>query len=135
MLRNFIFYFVFLSSVIGFAHGEDAPGPHKGYIKMPGPFHTELVPDKKGIVIYLLDMEFKNPTVENSQVSVVVQDTKTVKCLPKDYHFFCAVPLPKGGSVKVISTRMQAKGNTVVYDLPLKSFGQKDDKKNHGMHH
>ena len=48
------------SSSIANTHGMDKLGPHKGYVQMPGAFHTEVVQDKDGSFrIYLLDVEFK----------------------------------------------------------------------------
>ena len=41
-----------------FAHGEDKAGPHGGFIRMPGAYHTEVVPvSKNQAKVYLLDMQ------------------------------------------------------------------------------
>lgn len=53
------------------AHGENKPGPNGGYIRMPGAFHTEIVPNgKHKIKVYLLDIEWKNPSVINSKLEI-----------------------------------------------------------------
>ena len=54
-----IFSTLTVLSVNLFAHGEDKPGPHGGYIRMPGSFHTEVVKEKAGYRVYLLDINWK----------------------------------------------------------------------------
>ncbi|QDK45282.1 hypothetical protein DOM22_09015 [Bdellovibrio sp. ZAP7] len=113
------------------AHGEDSPGPNGGHIKMPGPFHTELEIDPvQGAHIFLLDMEFKNPTVQNSSVTAVFQGKGRAKVIAYKCgimggnHFHC---VPQGkisgqGQLKIKAVRENAVGHEVVYDLPLKKF-------------
>ena len=41
-MMAFLVTFILMTSQ-SWAHGEDKYGPHKGFIRMPGAFHTELV--------------------------------------------------------------------------------------------
>ncbi len=111
-----------------FAHGEDRPGPHGGHIRMPGAFHTELVAaGKSAIRVYLLDMEWKNPTIESSMVTAYLkrkgQETP-LACKPATDHFACE--LPKGKSLKatdeihVTANRKGVTADAAVYRFPLK---------------
>lgn len=123
-----------------FAHGEDKAGPHGGYIRMPGAFHTEIVPNSNGqFKIYLLDINWKNPTVKNSQLHIKFLDkgvNDVVQCQTDVDYFLCQ--LPKGatfkkGKISVKATRENAVGNEIKYQLPL-SFGQDKAHDMHGGH-
>ncbi len=113
------------SSAVVFAHNEDKPGPHGGFIRMPGGFHTELVMKQKYLEIYLLDFDFKHPQVANSSVKVSLKqgtEEKTLMCRPKKDRFIC--DLPKGynskqGNIVVSATRDGMGGGLAVYDFPL----------------
>ena len=108
------------------AHGEDKPGPNGGEIRMPGAFHTEVVKKTEGEVsIFLLDIEFKNPMTENSNVRAKLrQSGKTVDlaCKVTAPAFSCRVPkgarLEKGELI-VIANRSGQQANEAVYKLPL----------------
>jgi hypothetical protein len=54
------------------AHGMDKPGPHGGFIKMPGSFHTELILEEQKAKVWLLDANFENPTIKESSLGLVV---------------------------------------------------------------
>lgn len=116
-----------------YSHGEDKLGPNDGYIKMPGGFHTEVVPNKDGTFkVYLLDIEFKNPMVKNSNVAAWVENNKKkveIKCSPMRDHFHCFSKNSdlKNGSLVVLAQRNLAKGNEANYKLPLTLV--KSDKK------
>lgn len=112
---------------MGFSHGEDKPGPHKGYIQMPGGFHTELVPiSASRMHVYLLDLEWKNPLIENSSVELRHSFGKrslNAKCSAAKDHFVCEFPDKvnmKKGQIDVKATRDHAAGNIAIYNLPLK---------------
>lgn len=116
---------ILVSGQIAYSHGEDKLGPNNGYIKMPGGFHTEVVPNKDGTFkVFLIDINFKNPTVKESNVAAWIENKKNkveVKCEPMRDHFHC---FPKGvdlkkGSLIVLAQRSLAKGNEAVYKLPL----------------
>jgi len=104
------------------AHGEDKPGPHGGEIRMPGPFHTELTQPHPGhLQIYLLDMEFKNPTIKNSEVSVKAigkKGSQDVTCQTEKTYFNCMVDTKKTGELtqfEVKAKREGAQGNVAKY--------------------
>ncbi len=117
---------VILSSSLAIAHGEDKPGPNGGFIRMPGAFHTELVAESANSVkVFLLDLEWKNPSVNKSDVQITHNNSKTkAKCKIKENFYICVFPksvnLKKKGSLKVNSTREGQTGNEVSYPLPLK---------------
>ena len=118
----------FLVGPMAFGHGESKLGPHKGYIRMPGAFHTEITPaGKDKFKVYLLDINFKNPSMNKSKLEIKVthQDKESpVKCGSKKDHYFCE--LPEGFSLKegkliVNAVREDLPGADVTYDLPLKA--------------
>lgn len=123
------FSFIFLVvSLKAFAHGEDVPGPHGGHIRMPATFHTELVIHNEITAkIYLLDLQFENPVIKNSSVSVkhkIGKTTYNLKCTPAVDHFRCLSrdPMLKG-ILSVKASRLGASApKAAVYNLPLKSF-------------
>lgn len=115
---------IFLVATQAWAHGEDKPGPHGGAITMPGAFHVELVPvNNRQVKAYLLDIEWKNPTLKDSSIEVA-QGPVVAKCRSQIDHFVCDFPasvnLTKLGDLTVNATREKQKGNTVKYSLPLK---------------
>ena len=116
---------VSLIGSIALAHGMDKPGPHKGYIQMPGQFHTEVVQNKDGsFKIYLLDIEFKNPITKNSEVKAKIKAGRTteLKCMVMADYFHCvgANEALNKGELYLIATRDGIKGNEASYQLPLK---------------
>jgi hypothetical protein len=146
MLSQLNFCFVILITILKasmvLAHGEDKFGPNGGFIFMPGVFHTEVVPtgsDK--LKVFLLDIEWKNPTTKNSSVSAEIKAIKTtslLKCETKEIYFLCS--LPKGsnlnsGQLEVLAMREGQKGNLAIYDLPLKLQKKGNLKEEHHGHH
>lgn len=145
-----LFVFTFLSTH-AFAHGEDKPGPHGGFVQMPGAFHTELVlVDKNLFEVYLLDMDFKNPTTENSSVKAIFTDSKKrvaeFTCEASGTKFVCTIPklmtskgfdLRKEAKAKIAltATRGANKGHTMTYELPLKHKTPEENHSGHGGHH
>lgn len=117
----------FLLSINAYPHGENVPGPRGGFIRMPGPFHIELVPASKDrLQFFLLDMEFKNPIIEKSSVQAKWLRggvTRNLICLTKKIHFECLVPkeisLKKGTQIEVQATRYEQKGLPVRYTYPF----------------
>ncbi len=110
-------------------HGENKPGPHGGHIRMPGAFHTELVmKSKKELNVFLLDMEWANPTTEGSSVKVILKSgTKEslLTCETAKDHFRCktskGVSMALPGKVEITANRKGASGGLAVYELPLKA--------------
>ena len=116
-----IHFFAFCS--LAFAHGEDKPGPHGGYIRMPGNFHTEVLQDKRNLKVYLLDAEWKNPSVSNSSVKMTVNG-KPLECRAEGNLFICPLlpntDLKRKGKLVLEAKREGSVGNPVTYALPLK---------------
>lgn len=106
-----------------FAHGEEKPGPHGGWIRMPGAFHTEVVPKQTGFEVYLLDINFTHPIVTDSSVNAIIKyDSKSVKltCKKLRHSFLCTADkslLKKASSLEIFAIRQHAKGNIAVYPL------------------
>lgn len=129
-------------SVKSFGHGEDKFGPNGGYLKMPGGFHTEVVPDKDGkLKIFLLDINFKSPVVKNSKVTATVNNgnKKEINCTTKRDHFLCETTkadLTKG-TLTIIAERSTIKGAEAIYELPLAlaKAGTEMKGEDHGSHH
>lgn len=121
------FLITLLLSTNAFAHGEDTPGPHNGYIRMLGAFHVEAAADTDGSFhVFLLDVNFKNPTIKDSSIEMaLVQESKKnpFKCdVMGNNHFHCK-PIGKynlkTGKLLVKAKREGAVGEGS-YDLPLK---------------
>lgn len=113
---------VLLQSNISYSHGEEKPGPHGGHIRMPGAFHTEIVQEKNTFKIYLLDINWKNPTVDNSSVAVTLMSPKerVLKCTKDKEAFICQAPKDPKGELHVKASRNNQAGEKVIYKLPLK---------------
>lgn len=123
----------FLFQLLAFGHGEDKPGPNGGYIRMPGAFHTEVVQvnDQK-FKVYLLDMNWRNPTVTNSSVNAAVKFKSSeinASCIAEDNYFSCELPKGKtlqgAKEVTIKATRENVTGGIANYELPLRLFSHK----------
>ncbi|TGN01587.1 hypothetical protein [Leptospira yasudae] len=105
------------------AHGEHEAGPNGGTIRMPGGFHTELVLLKEGLKVYLLDIEFKNPSTKNGKLQAKIVEGKSeqkLECQAHPDHFFCPVSkIPASGKIVLKATREKMEGIDAVYDLPI----------------
>ncbi len=107
------------------AHGEDKHGPNGGYIRMPGAFHTEVVPDKIGTLrVYLLDIQFENPSVKDSELKAFItknKKKKELKCVVVDNYFLCTgAKSIKSGELVLMPKREGVQGIEAKYKLPLK---------------
>ncbi len=116
-----------LGEGVVYAHGEDKLGPNGGFIRMPGAFHTEILPlGANKLKVYLLDINWKNPSVSNSSLSVTLNSKKIPKdkCQIKEKYYLCEFPkgvdLTKKGELSIEAQRENQKGNQVSYELPLK---------------
>jgi len=119
----------FLPTLPAFAHGEDKPGPNGGFIRMPGAFHTELVPEgPSNFKVYLLDLNWKNPSVNDSSVKIRHgAKGESAKCEKGNGLFYSCtfskkVDLGKQGVLVVQSRREKQNGVKVEYELPLKLY-------------
>lgn len=116
------------------AHGEDTAGPHGGFVRMPGAFHTEVVAEKKGYRVYLLDINWKNPSVLDSKLTAFIQNgpkKSNLKCRKESDSFFCQSKLPQEGVLNVLAEREGQRGSTASYPLPLKLEPQPSEHSNH----
>ena len=114
---------------IALAHGEDKPGPHGGQIRMPGAFHTEVVVVSRAqIRVYLLDMQFSNPTTANSNVAISIDKSTAISCAAEGDYFTCPLPvdaaIDNAATLVVRAQRMGAPANPAVYELPLRESGK-----------
>lgn len=136
---------VLVFEMTAFAHGEDKPGPHGGYIEMSKNIHTEVNPDKDGSFhIFLLDGNFENPTVKDSSLKVSIKPAKKGKSLEfgcevmGGTHFHCKpkskAPLPKDGQLVLHAVRDGVQAGEITYELSkLKVLESK--KEDHSSHH
>lgn len=140
-----LFSFLLLSNLIisssAFAHGDDKYGPNKGYIKMPGAFHTELVPSADGsYLVYLVDFYNKNPTVKDSTVEFQIKDAEKITIFNcktvKNSHYKCTSneKIEHKGQIILTAKRLGSQGRAAIYDLPLRLKNEKVEKENHDMH-
>jgi hypothetical protein len=112
-------------SDLAYGHGEEKPGPHGGFIRMPAAFHTEVVPvGKNQIRIYLLDINMKNPTVESSSVKAVLTGKKgsAAKCEARGDFYLCTFSGKSDlnrGELSIEAKRGGQSGSPVSYKLPL----------------
>ncbi len=116
-----------LGEGVVYAHGEDKLGPNGGFIRMPGAFHTEVLPlGANKLKVYLLDINWENPSVLNSSLSVNLKSktTSQAKCEAQENYYLCEFPkgvdLTKKGELSIEAQRENQKGNKVSYELPLK---------------
>lgn len=116
------------------AMGDDKFGPHKGYIRMPGNIHTEVVPTSETkFKVYVLDIKMKTTKVKDTKIEVELETAeataeKTAEKIPatckdsKGKYFECE--LPKGnlssGKLWVKVSRGTTSAIPAVYELPLK---------------
>jgi hypothetical protein len=137
--------FLFLSALVfnatlSFAHGEDKLGPNGGYVRMPGAFHTEIVRNGKNkLKVYLLDIDWQNPSVKNSKLKIIYNGKITPECQIEDDHYNCvfakSVNLTKKGELKITAQRDGQDGMEVSYPLPLKLEKVNQEKSEHSGHH
>lgn len=115
-----------LSGAVAEAHGENQLGPHGGYIRMPGAFHTEVTADgPEQIRVYLLDVNWENPSTKNSTVAAtwVSEERSKASCRAEKDFFVCKFARPldlKRGRIDVEATRENQSGARVSYPLPLR---------------
>lgn len=67
-------------------------GPHKGQLVSAASFNIEILWEAESAKIYLLDSEFKNPSVQGSEVGIFIQSGNTeseMSCQPVEDYFEC----------------------------------------------
>ena len=117
---------VCMAPALGWSHGEDQPGPHGGVVRMPGAFHTEVLPlSENSIAVYLLDIQFKNPTRVDSSVEATAASgtgEQSLSCAPKGDRFECSLPggaTLSSGELFLRAIRNGVQGAQIEYALPL----------------
>ena len=113
-----------LLSTAAFAHGMSKLGPHNGYVRMPGSYHVELVPESAGYRVYFLDMQFKNISVKDATTTMVIKSDQsgTIGCKKEDGYFLCPVEKQILKTAKEIVLETSVNGKTKAasrYSLPL----------------
>lgn len=119
------------NAATAFAHGEDRLGPHKGYVRMPSNYHTEvLTAGSNRLKVYLLDISWRNPSVKDSSVQIMHRSSTAAakntpaQCEIKGSYYLCTFPrginLRRAGTLVVNSQREGQKGIEVSYALPLR---------------
>lgn len=132
-----IMFVLGINSLSVFSHGEDKPGPNGGFLRMPGTFHTEVIlTSTNTLKIFLLDINWKNPTVKNSSLKVIHKESKLLaNCSVESNYFICQfsdnVDLKKKGELLVEADMNGQKGMAVSYELPLKLKKTNSDHINH----
>ena len=107
--------------------GDLSPlGPHGGYLRTLGDFHSELVLNgKKGARVYLLNKEDKNPIADAASVYFMLHSGKfdtNYYCAPTGHHFECRLPRPlarSNGDVITIKAIRKGKTDHFRYEFPL----------------
>lgn len=123
--RSGIFAALILLTATAWGHGEERPGPHGGFIRMPGSFHTEIVPTGKDkIKVYLLDMNWENPSVRDSSVTASWSGKKRLvaRCVQEKDFFTCTFAPgfdSKSGELRIEARREGQSGKPALYALPL----------------
>lgn len=132
---------ILANSELSLAHGEDKAGPNGGFIRMPGAFHTELVLEGKNILkVYLLDMQWKNPSVSKASLQIMFSGKKSTKadCVASEINFVCTFPknidLTTNGKLSVQAKREGEKGSEVTYPTPLKLEAASTEVMDHSKH-
>lgn len=136
-MKNIIAILILFTSINALSHGEDKLGPNGGYVRMPGNFHTEVVPNQDDTIkVYVLDINFKNPTVDNAKVEAYFKKKKPLDCKPATDHFICNTKgfSLKKGKLTIIAERDGIKGAKAKYKLPFALFKADDDHGDHKGH-
>lgn len=132
MINKLLFVLIIsciVNSELSFGHGEDQPGPHGGHIRMPGAFHTELLVEKNNLFrVYLLDINWKNPTTKNSYVQFRINSDKNlIQCKVIKNYFQCqptqTINLAESNTITINAKRNEIVGSEAIYEFPLKTFG------------
>lgn len=104
------------------AHGGDKPGPHSGKVAMPGAYHVEVLrPSTNTFHIYVLDMDFKDKTLERSSVKAQIKrNSKDIllACELKKFYI-CKSPLKlKSQEVLLVDSSLgEMKGNQASFEF------------------
>lgn len=132
VVSTFVVIAALATPATALAHGTSEPGPHGGEIRMPGAFHVEAIAGDDALRIYVLDMQFDNPTVDNAELAAKIEyggSTTQLECAPADDAKVFICPLPPDtrldrGRLVVDASRQGRPGEAAEYDLPLEWSGE-----------
>lgn len=107
-----------------FAHGMNKPGPNKGYVRMPGTYHIELVAAKNILKVYILDMTFKPLPMTKATAAITLKGLKEekIECTKGTEFFLCDTKdtnMKKYKEILVESSKAGERVATSTYKLPL----------------
>ncbi|MBY0415243.1 MAG: hypothetical protein K2Q18_13815 [Bdellovibrionales bacterium] len=117
--------FSIIITVPDIAHGMNKAGPHGGYIRMPGEYHIELVPDGKELRVYFLDMKFTPIPLNDATLELTLTAKKPLKaqCLREMHFFRCDIGEQSFKKFKEVVIESSLDGKTEAtsnYKIPLK---------------
>jgi hypothetical protein len=150
MKKLFVNIAILCVSILAYSHGEDQKGPHGGYVRMPGAFHTEtVISNKNTLKVFLLDINWENPSVLKSEVKASLKSStanEDVVCALQKNYFLCSFSknanLKQKGELQITAVREEQKGNVAIYNLPLKlekvpemEMKKTEEKIDHSAHH
>jgi hypothetical protein len=101
------------------------PGPHHGFVSKTGTFYLEVLPQKDGYVVFLLDSKLQNPSVKDSALKAKIvydkNDPFELICTAQTETFFCPAPPDKmqHGELIILASHLKSLGKPVHYPLPL----------------
>lgn len=106
-------------------------GPHQGHLVAAANYNLEIIWEDDTAKIYLLDSEFKNPVVQNSEIGVFIQSGNTeseMNCLIVEDYFQCKQTGKKfkKGQLAISSKRNGVQAEEVKVNLP---FNKKNEVK------
>lgn len=108
-------------------------GPHKGSLVSAGGFQMEILWESDSSVkIYLLDADYKNETVQNSEVGVFIQSGNTeseLSCQTVENYFECKQGSKKfkKGQLSISAKRNGTQAQEVKVKVPFEK--KAEDKK------
>lgn len=111
-----------------------AEGPHKGQLVSAGSFQLEILWEGDSAKIYLLDAEYKNESVQNSEVGVFIQSGNTeseMSCQVVENYFECKQSGKKfkKGQLAISSKRNGVQAEEVKVKVPFEKKADEKDKK------
>lgn len=109
-------------------------GPHQGHLLSAGNFNLEVVWDKNLTAqVYLLDAEYKNETVQNSEVGIFMvagNVESEMSCQTVENHFECKQNGKKfkKGELSISAKRNGSQGEEIKLKVPIEKKSAEDKK-------
>lgn len=110
-------------------------GSHQGKLVAAGNFQLELIwENDASLKVYLLDSEYKNETIQNSEVGVFIQSGNVeseMSCQPVENHFHCQQSGKKfkKGTLAISAKRSGLQAEEVKVDVPFEKKSYEKNKK------